>query len=105
MSSSHTPLPATPEEGDYIINWHLQYCATILLQSESNIRNIADQIKAELSKIKTDFEFIKQHYDGPHHNLLRLKATDKDLLKSLDALKETSDMLRKLSTKAAQRII
>ena len=106
MSSSNAPQPkANHEQGDDIINWHLQYCSTILLQTENNVNGLSNLIKSEISKIKTDAEYIKNRLPGPHDNLLRLKATDQDLLKALDKLKEASDLLRRLSARSAKRII
>ena len=105
MSSEAANEPANPEEGDYIVNWHLQYASTLLLQGDTNVQQIASMIKNELSKIKTDFDFVKKHHGGPHNNLMRLRATDRELRSLLDSLSEVSDKMRKLSAASARRII
>jgi len=104
-SSATTESPSTPEEGDYIINWHLQYNANIFLQMETQLKAMTDQIKAELMKIKTDGDFIKERLSGPHTHLARLKNEDRDLRSSLDPFNKLIDLCRLVAHRSAQRLI
>ncbi len=104
MSSSPGPGSPQQEEGDYIINWHLSFASNVTLQGNTSVSALADTIKAELAKIRADFESVKK-LPGSHKNLMRLKATDADLRNLLDTLKETADTLRAVAARSAQRII
>jgi len=97
--------PTRPEEGDYIINWHLQYCANVLLQAETQLKALSDLVKAELMKIKTDGQFIKENLSGPHQHLVRLRNEDRDLRTILDPINNLSDLLRLVASRSAERII
>lgn len=94
-----------PEDGDYIINWHLQYCANVMFQGESYLRSISDQIKAELMKIKTDGEFVKENLPGNHSHLIRLKNEDRDLRSALDPIHELMDLFKLIAHRSAERIM
>ena len=104
-SSSEAPTTTAAENGDYIINWHLQYCASIFLQNETKLKDLGDMVKAELMKIKTDGDFIKNQLSGSHNNLLRLKNQDRDLRTILESINHLSDLFRTISRRSAQRII
>ena len=103
--SSSGSQSTSPEKGDYIINWHLQYCASIFLQQETQLNALEDLVKAELMKIKTDGEFIKNELNGTHTHLSRLKNEDRDLRKILDSISRLSDLFRTIVQRSAQRII
>ncbi len=105
MSSAEPQPNNAPEQGDYIINFHLQYCAQLAFQAQMSLRNILDQIKTELMKIKTDGEFINQQLPGPHQNLGRLKNEDRDLRSILDPVNVLIDKFRLLSNRSSNRII
>jgi hypothetical protein len=102
-SASSTPKKA--EEGDYIINWHLQYIANIFLQYSAQLLNLQDQIKAELIKIKTDGDFIKTQLAGPHHNLVQLKNEDRDLRSALEPITDLNNLFRLIANRAANRLL
>jgi hypothetical protein len=105
MSSGGGSQSTKPEKGDYIINWHLQYCANIFLQQETQLNALEDLVKAEIMKIRTDGEFIKSELDGSHTHLTRLKNEDKDLRAILDSISHLSDLFRTVIQRSAQRII
>lgn len=92
-----------PEEGDYLIDWHNQYCAQLAFQTEAFLRNIIGQIRAELTKMRTDVTFIETKLPGPHRNIDRLKPTDRDLRRALDPLNELADQFRAIGSRAAKR--
>lgn len=94
-----------PEEGDYIINWHLQYCISLLLQSEAQLRSLSDQVKAEITKMATDSSFIKRELPGPHTHLIRLTNEDRDLKSTLREIESLQELFRLLSKRSSDRII
>lgn len=104
MSSNEPRNDGPPEQGDYIINWHLSYAAQIALQAESFLRTFADQIKAELIKMKVDADYIKDNLPGKHTHILKLKNEDRDLRKVLDPVNELADQMRAISNRASNRI-
>ena len=104
-SSGGGSKPTSPEKGDYIVNWHLQYCANIFLQHETQLNALEDLVKAELMKIRTDGEFIKNELDGTHTHLTRLQSEDRDLRNILDSIGNLSDLFRTVVQRSAQRII
>ncbi len=118
MASSRTPtsqspsegppssrVPTRPEEGDYIINWHMQYCISLLLQSEAQLRSLSDQIKAEVVKMKTDGDFIKHELPGPHSHLTRLRNEERDLRSTLESITQLQELFRLISSRSSDRII
>lgn len=94
-----------PEEGDYIINWHLQYCISLLLQSEGQLRSLSDQIKAEVTKMITDSSFIKHELPGPHTHLIRLKNEERDLKSTLKEIESLQELFRLIANRSSERII
>ena len=104
-SSSRSGRLVQSENGDYIINNHLQYCATIFLQAETQLKALSDGVKTELLKIKSDGGFIKSNLSGPHHNLVRLKNQDRDLRAILESINYLSNLFGIISNRSSQRII
>jgi|SRR5581483_5730802 len=103
--SSDSPNSSSSEQGDYIINWHLSYCADLMLQGEGYLHTLMDLIKAELIKIKTDSHFILEELPGPHTHISKLKSEDKDLRRILPQIKALADDMRLVAKRAQDRLI
>jgi len=99
--NSHT----RPEEGDYIINWHLQYNAQVMLQYESQLRTLVDQIKAEINKMRVDADFIRHELHGPHAHLIRLNNEERDLQSVMEPISNLQELFRLVANRSSERII
>jgi hypothetical protein len=104
-SSAKSKHKTKPEEGDYLIDWHLQYCSQLAFQSESNLFNILGQIKGELVKMRADTNFIENNLPGPHHHLTKLGQTDVELRQIIDNITELADKFRHIAHRTAERVI
>jgi hypothetical protein len=93
-----------PEEGDYIINWHLSYITSLGTQGVSFLKTLSDQIKAEITKIQADAQFIESKLPGSHRHLKKLQKSECDLRILLDPLEEMRERLEKTARRAAQRV-
>jgi hypothetical protein len=93
------------EEGDHIIDWHLSYINSVLLQGEAYINSLRELLRAEIVKIKSDSEFVETKLPGSHHHLQKLRLADRDLRILLDPLEDIGNRLKRTGRRNAERMI
>ena len=104
-SSGSQELNCERECGDTEINWNLTYMVSLMTTAESQLNSIANQLIAEVSKMRSDATFVQDNLCPPHKHLKRIDATIKDACKIIDEFRSLADKSRVLARKAAKRVV